>query len=509
MNKLEENKQNFCIDKNKQDIRRLEKMNRSQSEDIASLNQFKTKTNTDLSKIQTDLTAAKSDIEELKSAAASTEEKIELMSYDIIKVVDNTNCDVYWEPQTIFFFAQKGTKVKIRLKFDIINTFENRYCPITATTTIKLDNKEIFTQADIFTEINQVAPFDFEYVFTSNSPSHFLHIGIENSRSMTSFYYYTKPEFFTFEVFGTNVQIISRFNDFRVSSNDTKVLMTTSCIDKYARYSLQNCDENLTFDASAFETLQLYEWSYPNNLWPYLGYDFDEDGNIEFWDEPCLFWAGYRRYQTQRRIFYETDLSKFDSPDKIATMQITVVAADETSFAPTLKRRTNKVYPNVVYIRDANWIWTNQNDIYYIQTDVDGTIYADCAGVWRIDNFQEDVDILMIATRGDGTSFMFIPVLSNQRTHSCCELGFGTHVNAYLRADGSVEVFMRVGKDTKKHIIKKDEEGNYNIVSTTIIPDVQEYWVAPNNFHFERRGSVIGFYADGNSTPIATFETDN
>ena len=499
-----ENRQDFQIDQNEQNINRLRKQTKALSDNIDTLSQSALVSQTDISSIKTDLATAKSDIEQLKSSGSTTEEKVELLSYDIIKVVDNTYCDAYWEPMRIYFFAEKGSKVKIHLKFDIVNTFLKNFCPITTTTTIMLDGKTIKIATNVFEEPS-TAPFDLEYVFTSNSPSHCIHIKIDNGRSASSFSTYTKPDFFIFEIYGTNVQIITRNNDFRVSSSDSKALITTSCIDQYARYSLQNIDANLSLNSEMFLTKQLAEWRYPNNIWPFMYYNFDADGNVVHSAEPSFIWSAYKRYDPRRRIFYKINLTADETITTTTTLR--QVTTNATAVAPTLKNKSLQEAPYVITISEDNKVFFYKETNGNCEIQNTDEIFVDCAGVWRIDNFSENVDPMAIITKNDGTNFLFIPTFSVSNNQTRYELGFGTNVNAYLRSDNSIEVFMRVGKNTKKLILKTDETDNhYKVISKSIIPDVQEYWLVPNGFHFERRGNVVGFYSDNSENPLSIIE---
>lgn len=495
MNIQEEKRVCFDVDQNKQKINFLLKKNKENETQQTELNQK-------LATAQSDINSLSSAVETLQNSTP-TEEKIELLSYDIVKIVDNTYCDVYWEPMPIYFFAEKGSKVKIHLKFDIVNTFLKNFCPITTTTTIMLDGKTIKIATNVFEEPS-TTPFDLEYVFTSNSPSHYIHIIINNGRSVSSFSTYTKPDYFIFEIYGTNVQIITRNNDFRVSSSDSKALMTTSCIDQYARYSLQNIDVNLSLNAEKFSTKQLAEWRYPNNIWPFMYYNFDEDGNVVHSSEPSFIWSAYKRYDPNRRIFYKTNLTA----DETITTTTTIrqVTTNATAVAPTLKNKSQQEAPYVITISEGNKIFFYKETNGNCEIKNTGETFVDCAGVWRIDNFSDNVDLLAIITKNDGTNFLFVPTFTASNNQTRYELGFGTNVNAYLRSDNSIEVFMRVGKNTKKLILKKDENNNYKVISKTIIPDVQEYWLVPNGFHFERRGNIVGFYSDNSENPITTME---
>ena len=106
MNIQEEKRVCFDVDQNKQKINYLLKKNKENETQQTELNQK-------LATAQSDINSLSSAVETLQNANTG-EEKIQLLSYDIVKIVDNTYCDVYWEPMPIYFFAEKGSKVKGR-----------------------------------------------------------------------------------------------------------------------------------------------------------------------------------------------------------------------------------------------------------------------------------------------------------------------------------------------------------------------------------------------------------
>ena len=68
---------------------------------------------------------------------------------------------------------------------------------------------------------------------------------------------------------------------------------------------------------------------------------------------------------------------------------------------------------------------------------------------------------------------------------------------------------MRVGKDVKMLLVNKNQStGDFEIIKTEIIKDIQEYWLAPNGTHFERVGDKIYYFLQGSATPQATFTLD-
>lgn len=499
MKEFEENKIKFDIDQNKQKINYLSRKNKENETNFSSLDSRLTNAETSI----TNLNSAVSDLQD----STSGEQKVELLSYDIYKCVDNTYRDTLWKPKTIFFATQPNSKVKFKVSFTTKNTFD-KSLPRIATTKIILDDVEIHSSEKSYENGAEETPFEFTYIFTTNKGGHKLDIRILTNSPMSTFTQYIKPDFFIVELFGTNVQFITRNQDFMVISNDTQNLMTTTCIDANPRFSLQTADENLSLQHSAFSTAKLGTYRNFNFISPLFEYKFQEDGSVVHSHLPSIFWASYPNYSEYFRVSYHVDITDEEMKNKI---EHTHAIPDVTAYAPTLKNSNDQAesfntYPNLYYIKDNNIVRIQLRYSCYDQFKDTGEVFADVAGVWRLDNFEDGKDILGIITREDGTSFLTKYAGYNVAPPKY-ELGFGTNINAYLRANNDIEIYMRYGKDIKKLIVRKNETTqDYEICSTQIIPNVQEYWLGANGTHFERVGNKINYYLSGETTPTQTFE---
>ena len=78
----QENRQDFQIDQNEQNINRLRKKTKELSDGFDALSQSASVSQTDIASLKTDVASAQADIAELKSLGSTTEEKVELGSYD-------------------------------------------------------------------------------------------------------------------------------------------------------------------------------------------------------------------------------------------------------------------------------------------------------------------------------------------------------------------------------------------------------------------------------------------
>lgn len=497
MNKLEEKKQNFDIDKNKQDIRRLEKSNRSQGEDIAALNQFKATTNTSLTKVQTDLSEVKSDIAALQ-AATQTEEKVELMSYDIIKVVDNTYRDDKWEPAPIYFRCDTGTKVKLRIKFIIKNT--HIYCP-TITTTIKLDENVIFSETYLLQSKTEDRNIDVENIFTSHNKGHKIEIKVENELDESLSTNYDKPDYFIIELFGTNVQFVSRNDDFMVvPCGNNRVTIATTCIDEKPRFLMKTIDENFTMEKSEFRTAKFGYYRFFNKIFPYDLYYLDEEGEICHSEKACMTWIDYDTMGFRKMGRYCLSVPDGET-DNIPYLNAYV---DVVIARPTMNNVTTNKRPFFVGILSNKEVQWANGSIYTLASPESDEVFADVCGVLRIDNYQDD-EATAIVTRADGTSFFVLKKISSGEIKKF-ELGYGTNVNAYFNSQGNYEIYMRVGSSVKKIILTKNSNYDFQIISSEEIPNIQEYWLGPNGSHFERVGQQIKFFHPNTSAESCTFD---
>ncbi len=493
MNIQEEKRVCFDVDQNKQKINFLLRKNKENETQQTELNQK-------LATAQSDINSLSSAVETLQNSTP-TEEKIELLSYDIVKIVDNTYRDSLWNPHLIYFAAEMNSRIKMHINFTQKNTFPQNL-PREATTTIKLDDVEVFSKKVAYENGPEETEIDFVHMFTSNTGGHKIELKIANTCSDSTFQYYIKPDFFTIELFGTNVQFISRTHDFMVAAGPGKNLMTTTCIDEKPRFSVQAADENLSLDISQFRTAKLSNYRQFNFITPFFDYKITADGVVTRYENPGLMWANYPNYDPTRRISFRSQVtggeSEYVSHDYI-------ILADG-AYGMTIKNNTSTDAPYVLSInKDHNLCYNFVYSAIYIIKDSSDT-FADCAGLNRLDNFELNKDIIGFATRINGKSFMTHYVQGNTNPPRL-ELGVGTHINAYLRADNSIEVYMRVGKDCKKLIIKKDPNTQkYFVESSQIIENVQEYWLGADGTHFERVGNNINYYPQNATAPTQTFE---
>ena len=492
MKEFEENKIKFDIDQNKQKINYLSRKNKESETSFSSINSRLTSAETNI----TNLNSAVSDLQN----SPQPEEKVTLLSYDIYKCVDNTYRDTIWKPKTVFFAAQPNSKVKLRVSFTTKNTFIESV-PRTATTKIILDDVEIYSSEKSYENGPEETPVDFTHIFTSNTGGHKIRLEITTPDKPNTYKYYIKPDFFTIEIFGTNVQFITRNHDFMVAAGPGKNLMTTTCIDEKPRFSVQTADENLSLDKYAFRTAIFSNYRTYNFLTPFFDYNFAEDGTITRYENPGLMWSCYAIMQATLRISYASQITQSETEN----ISHDHVLLTDVAYSPCIKNYDKDGATYLLYIKDNNLFYHHIYSSEYIIKD-SGEQLADCAGLVRYDNFEIGKDIIAFATRVDGTSFMTIYIQNNTNPPRL-ELGVGTHINAYLRANDDIEIYMRVGKDCKKLIVHKNATTqDYEICSTQIIPDVQEYWLGADGTHFERVGNKINYYPQNATAPTQTFE---
>jgi len=87
--KRDEHLQDFQIDQNEQNINRLRKKTKELSDSFDALSQSASVSQTDIASLKTDVASAQADIAQLKSSSTTTEEKVELGSYDCYKTKDD------------------------------------------------------------------------------------------------------------------------------------------------------------------------------------------------------------------------------------------------------------------------------------------------------------------------------------------------------------------------------------------------------------------------------------
>lgn len=493
MNIQEENKIRFDIDQNKQKINYLMKKNKEGEDNLTEMSQKISSAETELSNLNTEVSKLQD--------SSSTEEKIEFLSYDVIKVVDNTYRDSLWEPLLIYFAARPNSRVKMHISFTQKNTFPASQ-PRTATTSIILDDQEIYTKETTYENGPEETPIEFTHIFTSNTGGHKLKVKISNTCPDSTFTTYIKPDYFVVELFGTNVQFITRTHDFMVAAGPNKNLMTTTCIDEKPRFSAQTADENLSLDTSMFRTGVFNNYRKYNFLTPFFDYRISSDGTVTRYENPGIMWSNYSNYSTTRRVSLRFQVT--DSETEYMVHDNTILS--DGAYDITIQNSVTIDAPYILAIEnDKNLCYNHKYSTIYIIKD-SNEIFADCAGLHRLDNFELNKDIIGFVTRTNGKSFMTHYVQGDTNPPRL-ELGVGTHINAYLRADNSIEVYMRVGKDCKKLIIKKDPNAQkYFVESSQIIENVQEYWLGADGTHFERVGNNINYYPQNATAPTQTFE---
>lgn len=505
MNKLEENKQNFCIDKNKQDIRRLEKRTREHDEDIAALNQFKTKTDTDL-------TSVKSDIEALQNSS-STEEKIELMSYDCYKTNERIYRDTCWLPRPIAFCAESGKMFKFRVKFNAVSTFETA---ITSTATIKFDDEQIFSDTQQIPAGGTHA-VDFEHSTSSERGGHKLVIELRNTETPAVRTECCIPDLLTVELWGTNVQFVTRNNDFAVIPAGDKVVMTTMMFNQpHATYSMQTADSNLSLSETAFNWLKTNDYRNYNCVLPVIQHTFDEDENkIVYFDEPSLLIHQFATNETSFRIGYYWELTANNTSAVAPYTHIKNSYCVKMMLGHsdnTLEIKNKKVHPDFTYLALDGHIRNLNKGLFptdILVNDVNSGKNIELTGVVRLDNTKDKNTMYVVVTRQDGTSFFSSKqIITNSIPCQQLELGFGTHANAYLVDNDEIYVFLKIGKNIKKIVLEPDTNGShYKFNSSEIIKNVQEYWLTPNGSHFERFGNKIKYYSNNSNSPSQTLTT--
>lgn len=491
MNEQKERMICFDIDQNKQKINHLMKKNKENEENLSKLPQMQTQ----IDQNATDIVALQTEVNKPK------EEKVTLLSYDIYKLVDNTYRDSLWNPQLIYFAAQPNSRVKLHIEFVQKNTFPSTQ-PRTATTQIFLDDEEIFNKEVAYENGPEETPIDVTHMFTSKTGGHKIELKISNTCPLSTFLTYIKPDFVTIELFGTNVQFVSRNHDFMVAAGPGLNFMTTTCIDEKPRLSLQAADETLTLDKSAFRTGLFNNYRQYNFLTPFFDYDLASDGTVTRYTSPGVLWSNYPNYDSTRRVSYRSQLPEEEST-YVSHNYITLANG---AYSITIKNDENELVSNLLEIvNDHNVAYNHIYSTIYIIKD-ETCQFGDCAGLNRLDNFDKNKDIIGFVTKSNCESFMTYYIQGNTNPPRL-ELGVGSHINAYLRADDSIEAYMRVGKDCKKIIIKKDADtGEYYIASTQLLENVQEYWLGADGTHFERVGNQILYYPQNATSPTQTFD---
>lgn len=508
----QENRQDFQIDQNEQNINRLRKKTKELSDGFDALSQSASVSQTDIASLKTDVATAKSDIAELKSLGSRAEEKVELGSYDCYKTKDRIYRDTCWLPRPIGFVAESGKMFKFRVKFDAVSSFTTT---ITSTAKITFDEEEIYSDTKEIPAGGTHA-VDFEYITSSERAGHKLIIELRNTETPARRTNCCIPEFLTVELWGTNVQFVSRNNDFCVIPAGNNVVMTTTVFDNtQAMFSMQPADANLSFEQSAFKFLKTNDYRDYNQVIPMINVMFDEEKNMTYSTKPSLLVYTMKNDALKHGISFYIDITTYNN--STALNQDGQISLQSHVASGLMSNSTNvlygKVSPDMFLIRDNGELWTmhqgllggriHDNEALSITSEnFDGN------GVLRLDNSDDKEAYYGVGTRKDGTSFFWSKKLENLSI-KCqkLELGFGTHSHAYILANNQIVVFLRIGKNTKKITLKPDTNSqyfHYQILSSEIIANCQEYWLTPNGSHFERCGNKIKYFLADSTTPAKT-----
>lgn len=502
----QENRQDFQIDQNEQNINRLRKKTKELSDGFDALSQSASVSQTDIASLKTDVATAKSDIAELKSLGSTAEEKVELGSYDCYKTKDRIYRDTCWLPRPIGFVAESGKMFKFRVKFDAVSSFTTT---ITSTAKITFDEEEIYSDTKEIPAGGTHA-VDFEYITSSERAGHKLIIELRNTETPARRTNCCIPEFLTVELWGTNVQFVSRNYDFCVIPAGNNVVMTTTVFDNtQAMFSMQPADANLSFEQSAFKFLKTNDYRDYNQVIPMINVVFDEEKNMTYSTKPSLIVYNIQTDATDSRVAYYIDVdgnnAKTINPSGIAFLNSYLAKGLMTNSNNTAT--VNPITDMFGISNDGSLLTKNKGMFLQIVLDMDADRYEnfDGCGVLRLDNSDDKTMYYGVATRKDGISY-FWSSKANDIEYSKVMLGFGTHSNAYLLANNQIVVFLRVGKNTKKITLELDgsPELFYHVISTEIIPDCQEYWLTPNGSHFERCGNKIKYFLTDSATPAKT-----
>lgn len=505
----QENRQDFQIDQNEQNINRLRKKTKELSDGFDALSQSASVSQTDIASLKTDVATAKSDIAELKSLGSTTEEKVELGSYDCYKTKDRIYRDTCWLPRPIGFVAESGKMFKFRVKFDAVSSFTTT---ITSTAKITFDEEEIYSDTKEIPAGGTHA-VDFEYITSSERAGHKLIIELRNTETPARRTNCCIPEFLTVELWGTNVQFVSRNYDFCVIPAGNNVVMTTMVYDHpQALFSMQPADANLSLEQASFKFCKANNYRNYNTVLPAIMHTFDTEKNtVVYSNKPSLIIHNFQTDEIKTRIGIYHDVEG-NNEDNLAPDDLNVVGH---ILKPIMSNSGNYIASSkqidFVTITNYGYIYVQQrsaiHDVLSHEPDVRENF--DCCGLLRLDNNNEFDQFFGVTTRKDGTSFFWSRQLATKyRTSQKLELGFGTHSHAYLLANNQANIFLRVGKNVKKIILNYNSDTHYfEFVSSTTISNVQEYWLMPNNTHFERVGNKIKYFVGSSSTPAQTLTT--
>ena len=504
MKEFEENKIKFDIDQNKQKINYLSRKNKESENNFSNINSRLTNAETNI----TSLNSAVSDLQ--NSTSDDQEEKIELQSYDCYKTKDNIYRDTCWLPRPVGFVAEISKKFKVRVKFDAVSTFDKT---ITSTAKITFDDEEVFSETKEI-QAGATQSVDFEYMTSSENFGHVIKVELRNTETLSDTTSCCIPDFLTIELWGTNVQFISRNNDFCVIPAGNNVVMTSILFDNpQAMLSMQLANENLSLDQSAFNSHKSNNYRGYNIAYPAIRTTFDKTtNNVTYADTPALLVNSISLSDENPRIGFTYSLVP---NNKTAIIPHDVMR--QTYVAKPLYGNANNtsngiIVPDFIYLKTTGEILImhiGQIHSTVLPYETDTSENFDICGVIRLDNNENKRIFYAIVTRKDGSSYFVSErdastLLPSQKL----EIGFGSHVNAYLLANNNIVVFLRVGKNTKKITLELDPSTNYySIIDTQMIPNVQEYWLTPNGTHFERVANKINYYAANATSPTKSIKT--
>ncbi len=499
MNIQEEKRVCFDVDQNKQKINFLLKKNKENETQQTELNQK-------LATVQSDINSLSSAVETLQNSTP-TEEKIELLSYDIYRNRDIMYRNNKWEPSSIFFLCDTGAKFKLHIWFTLIGTYPVGSGDASVTTTITLDGEEIYSKTYDFS-----GPFtdDIEYTgfFTSKKKSHKLIIKAISTKEEARQSYYIMPDIINVELWGTNILFVTRKNDFHISPTNTKNIMTTTCIDQKARLSMQPADENLSLDSTNFRTVVYNRYNKQlNQIRPYAYHYMSQTAPIYNEENPSIMLHFYAYTQAFQRAGYLLEMESTETAEQYPTQYYG--GAELITIGLSNQLTDDKTKLPVVIKHQSNLTYTPEYNKYFVQfSQPEDLEIIDINSPIRLDDFSHETPIVCIVTRENATNYLFECVNEAKTNPQIYELGFGTNINAYSTAQG-FKIYMRVGQNTKVLLVKKNLTTNaYEIVSSNIINNIQEFWHGANGTRFERVGDNINYYLSGETTPTSSLKLD-
>ena len=510
--KRDEHLQDFQIDQNEQNINRLRKKTKELSDGFDALSQSASISQTDIASLKTDVASAQADIAELKSSSTTTEEKIELGSYDCFKTKERIYTDIFWKPRPVAFVAESGKSFKFRVKFDAVSSFDKT---ITSTAKITFDESDVFSDTkDI--EAGGTHSVDFEYISSSEKTGHKIVVELTNTETSSKTTACCIPRMMTIELWGTNVQFISRNCDFTMVPAGQNIVMTTNVFENdNIMFSMQTADDNFSFEESSFNYLKSSNYHDYNLAKPAINSYVDEETNtIVYSDKPSIYIHNVKDEKTDPRVVFYLDIEKTN----ITSTSPKGAIVNAKWFASFLYGKSgniangHKIPDFFSFTYEGEPFLLNRGMFY--TTVFRGIKFADMAdnfdgcGVLRVDNIEDKTTFYGIITRTNGTSYFWAAhAVPNPLPTQKIELGFGTHANAYLIQNNQIVIFLRVGKNIKKITLEPADNGvYYNFVSSEIIENVQEYWLAPNGYHFERAGNKIKYISPNEETASKTLE---